>query len=209
MRLLARPTRPRRPAGPVGVAVPPRCCWPIPTSISPSGCGIVDELRAPVAGPAAQMLARTAAALRDTRSDARRRRLRRNLRSATAIHDVPDLLDQRRHPQPRARNARLRPGVPRCRLPAAGRRGPRLPAGGARVRGDRRPRCGAAAAGRVPGADRRAARCVDRMPDRRTPTPCPGCARRCRRPPTRRCFGRSGWRRPARPRKRLGCNRSR
>ena len=45
--------------------------------------------------------------------------------------------------------------------------------------------------------------------DRRTRTPSPRCARRCRPPPTRTCDGRSGWRRPAHPRKRLGCNRSR
>ena len=68
-----------------------------------------------VTGPAAEMLARTVAALRDTRPDARRGRLRRNLRPATAIHDVPDLLDRRRHPQPRPGDARLRPGLPRCR----------------------------------------------------------------------------------------------
>ena len=99
-----------------------------------------------------------------TRPDASRGRLRRNLRPATAIHDVPNPSDCGRHPQPRPGDAwpSPRPTV----TPAPGHpvgEAPGSPSGRARVRGDRRPRCGAAAAGRAPGADRRAARCVDRM----------------------------------------------
>ena len=41
---------------------------------------------------------------------------------------------------------------------------------------------------------------------RRTRMPSPRCARRCRRPPTPTCDGRSGWRRPVPPPNRLVCN---
>jgi len=170
--------------------------------------GIVDELRAPVAGRAAQMLARTLEALRardpmhaaadyvDTFD------LRRRSTMYLTYWTAGDTRNRGREMHAFAqayRDAGSRPPVDEA---------PGSPSGRARVRGDRRPRCGAAAAGRAPGADRRAARCVDRM-HRRTPTPFPGCARRYRPPPTRTCDGRSGWRRPGRPPKRLACNRSR
>lgn len=44
----------------------------------------------------------------------RGRGLRRDVRSASSLHHVPDLLDRRRHPQPRRGDARLRHRLPRC-----------------------------------------------------------------------------------------------
>ena len=49
--------------------------------------------------------ARTVARAACDRSDERRNRLRRDLRPAAPLHDVSDLLDGRRHPQPRPRDA--------------------------------------------------------------------------------------------------------
>ena len=88
---------------------PPRCCWPIPTSSSPSGSAPSTSCALPSPGAAAQTAGtHRVEALRRTRPDARRGRVRRDLRPATAIHDVPDVLDRRRHPQPRPGDARLR-----------------------------------------------------------------------------------------------------
>ena len=171
--------------------------------------GIVDELRAPVAGRAAEMLARTVEALRarDPMHAAadyvETFDLRRRSTMYLTYWTAGDTRNRGREMHAFAqayRDAGSRPPVDE---------GPRPPSGRARVRGDRRPRCGAAAAGRAPGADRRAARCVDRMRIALRPHHFRGCARRCRPPRTRKCDGRSGWRRPARPRKRLACNRSR
>jgi len=125
--------------------------------------GIVEELRVPVAGRAAQMLARTVEALRardpmhaaadyvDTFD------LRRRSTMYLTYWTAGDTRNRGREMHAFAqayRDAGSRPPVDEA---------PGSPSGRARVRGDRRPRCGAAAAGRAPGADRRAARCVDRM----------------------------------------------
>ncbi len=98
----------------------PRCCWPIPTSISPSGSAPSTSCALRVAGPCGADAGPHGRGVARTRPDARRGRLRRNLRPATAIHDVPDLLDRRRHPQPRPGDASPSPrptATPACRPP--------------------------------------------------------------------------------------------
>ena len=104
MKLLTRPRDPRRPAGPVGVAV----------RVAAAGLSRRAFRRAARHRRRAPRSRRRACGgdagthgrgVARTRPDARRGRLRRNLRPATAIHDVPDLLDRRRHPQPRPGDA--------------------------------------------------------------------------------------------------------
>src|SRR5690606_36645764 len=102
------------------------------------------------------------------RSDAGRPAVRGHLRSQAALHDVFDLLDRRRHPQPGQCAAGVRAGLPGRRGGTAGPGASRSPAGGAGVRRHRRSGRRAAAAHRAPGADRGAAPGVgrDRIPVR-------------------------------------------
>ena len=173
--------------------------------------GIVDELpRSPSPGARRRCWhARSRRCAHATRCTPRPTTSRSSTCDA-AMHAVPDLVDRRRHPPPRpgVHGLRHRPtATPGVDWPP--RRAARLPAGGARVRRDRRPRRRAAAAveHRAPIELLRLA--LTECGHAATPARCRRCARRCRRatgPDVRR---RSGWRRPARPRKRLAWNRSR
>ena len=160
-----------------------------------------------------EMLARTVEALRATRPDASRGRLRRNLRPATAIpeRDPAQPIGLAGDPCNGGREMhRLRPGLPRRRLPATRRSGPRSPAGGARVRGDPVD----PVAGRWLLVEYRVP--IDAL--RVCPTECGSpyahtISGVCETIPAATDPGsateRSGWRRPARPWKRFGRNRSR
>ena len=83
--------------------------------------------------------------------------LRRCLRPVAASTPLPVVLDRRRHPPPRRGAGRVQAALPRQRLPGRHpRRAARLPADGAGVRGDRRPRRRDRAAAGVPAQPRAA-----------------------------------------------------
>ena len=171
--------------------------------------GIVDELRAPVAGRAAQMLAAHGRGVARTRPDASRGRLRRtfDLRRRSTMYltywTAGDTRNRGREMHAFAqayRDAGCRPPVDEApdHLPVVLEFAATVdPVAGWRLLVEYR----------VPIDVLRDALTECGSPS--TPTPFPGCARRYRPPPTRKCGGRSGWRRPARPWKRLACNRSR
>ena len=94
-----------------------RCCWPTREHRRSA------EHRRRAARPTSTATPRRSAGphrhgAAGRRADARCRRLRRHLRPATAHHDVPDVLDRRRHPQPRHARCWHSPrptGTPACR----------------------------------------------------------------------------------------------
>ena len=169
----------------------------------------VEELLSHVGGSAAKLLRATAASLRASDSiqaeidyvetfDLRRR-----------CDDVPDLLDCRGHPQPRQPDARVRRGLPRGRRRTAD--AARRPTTCRWCWSSPRPSTRWRGGGCSSSTGCRSTCCVRRWHKRirRTRMPSPRYARRCRRPPTPTCDGRSGWRRPVPPPNRLVCNRLR
>ncbi len=165
--------------------VPPRCCWAIPTRHPRRAAGWSTSRARRSAGRVAETLHAWSEALRGTPTRASRGRLRRALRPATAHPDVPDLLDRRRHPQPRRGAACPSPSPYRdagagdsstascpttCRSCSSSRR-PSTP-----LRG------GGCCASTGSAIDVLAT-ALDANADRRMPARIPRCARRCRPPP--------------------------